>query len=223
MSNSKEAYKCGNCKSDIFNIIQEDTLFDENNTTLFKIVCAKCSVEIENKINSNTLLILDKTKDKIDNLQMSMKTVLDQFNVIIKSKAELKETEEILKSIDYMTSIQQTIISLQKDKLVSNVYNSAYIIMHNLPKNTEANDYIMSTENNLLFFDIKLKQIKPLKEIGNIRLKSYDGQSINIRVSTVLDELELVRTFTINEPLGVYEVLTYLDMKINYPQKKIGN
>lgn len=220
MSNSKEPYKCESCKGDTFKIIPENTLFDENNTILFKLVCANCGTETENRINSNTLLILDKTKDKIDNLQMSMNTVLKQFNDIVKSKAELKETKEILNSINYINSIQQTIISLQKDKLVSNVYNSAYIIMHNLPKNIDAKDYVMRTEENVLFFTIKLTQIKPFKGIGTVELKSYDGEAIKIKVSIDVDEMKVGRSFNIYEPLGVYEVLTYLDMKINYPQKK---
>lgn len=221
VSNCNESYKCDGegCISDIFNVIKENKLFDENNTTIFKIVCANCGKEIENRINTNTLMILDNTKDKIDNLQMSMKTVLNQYNDILKSKTELKETAEILKSIDYITSIQQTIISLQKDKLLSNVWNSAYIIMHNLPKNVGTKDFIMKTLENKLYFNIPLTQIKPFKVIGNVELEGYDEKTIKIKVITDIDEIRMNRLFNIFEPLGVYEVLTYLDMKINYPQK----
>lgn len=219
MYDSEKSYKCKGCSSDLFKVIQENTLFDENNTTLFKIICAKCGEEIENEITSKTLMILDNTKDKINNLQMSMKTVLNQFNDIIKSKSELKETEQILKSIDYITSIQQTIISLQKNKLISNVFNSAYIIMHNLPKNVEVKDDIVKIEENNLFYNIPLKQVNPPKKIGNVEIKGFDEKTIRIKVSTDIDGIKMYRSFDIYKPLGVYEVLTYLDMEINYPQK----
>lgn len=47
-------------------------------------------------MQENILFDENNTKDKIYNLQMSMKTVLNQYNDFIKSKTELKETEEIL-------------------------------------------------------------------------------------------------------------------------------
>lgn len=218
---NKEPYKCERCETDLFKIIEEDTLFDGNSTILYKIACASCGQEIENRINSNTLMIIDNTKEKIENLQLSMKTLVNQFNELLKSKVELKETRDILKSIDYITSIQQTIISLQKDKILSNVFNSAYIIMQNLPKNVEAKDYIMKPEGNTLVFNVPITEIKPFKEIGNIEIKGHDEKTILIKVCTNVDDIKLTRVFQISEPLGVYEVLTYLDMKINYPQKRV--
>ena len=182
---------------------------------------------MENR-NEDFLELLTKTKDSIKQIQSITKEKRNIEYSILSIKSEVKKINEFFKQFDKaindetkkLNLYKSEINSIQFELLKKDTDKIKSIIQANLPNNIipkEYDDKIELYRTNL----VKKNNNKTINEeecIGFIEIKELETNEseVIVKIKEAYMKEPLKESFIVTNPLRIYNIIVYLNMKLNY-------
>lgn len=182
---------------------------------------------MENR-NEDFLKLLTKTKDSIKNIQditkeknkieksiENIRTEATKINTFLKKFDQVidEESKNINSYKSETNSIQFELLRKDTDKIRS-------IIQSNLPNNIISKEYedkvelykINSVEKN------KKRIVQCEEYTGYIEIEELESNQnkVNVGIKDESRKAHIVESFIVTDPLRIYNIIVYLNMKLNY-------
>jgi hypothetical protein len=193
------------CENKLFRTIPNEE--DEN--SLSKLVCSECSKVVDKTILLYTLGNFVETKEEIKDMKYAVNDLLKSFSKTSKIKSTMNEIKETIEELDKLWI-------LPEGHLIGDICKVYDIITSNLPSRIGFEEAILvpGVDKTTYVFNLYRNEIRSKNDIATITIeKNNNSENLIINVNIHLVE---TRRFVIEKWLRVYEVLSYLDIKLNY-------
>lgn len=180
---------------------------------------------MENR-NDDFLELLAKTKDCIEKIQITTKEKEKIENSIKNIRDEVTKINDFLKKFDKviyeetskLNTYKSQINNIQFELLKKDTDKIKSIIQSNLPNTIESREYSNKIELYRVISVNKNKIMARNESIGSIEIKELESNKNKVIIKIKDDDMKiyLEESFEVIDPLRIYDIIAYLNMKLNY-------